>query len=46
MTTIPLTTLRYYDAKGTYREARFHQKEELDNFKSKLARAGCQLINY
>ncbi len=46
MTTIPMTTVRYFDSKGTYREARFHQKEELEAFTARLARAGGQIIVY
>jgi hypothetical protein len=43
-TTIPMQTIRYYDAQGTYREARFHIKEDLEAFQTRLARAGGQII--
>lgn len=40
---IPQTTVRYYDAKGVYREARFHNKKDLDAFLGRLEKAGCQV---
>ena len=43
-TVIPLTTIRYYDPRGEYREARFQIKEELEAFQQRLARAGGQII--
>lgn len=43
-TVIPQTTIRYYDAGGTYREARFHIKEDMEAFERRLARAGGQII--
>lgn len=43
-TVIPQATVRYYDAKGVYREARFHVKEDLEAFERRLARAGGQII--
>lgn len=43
-TIIPMTTVRYYDPKGVYREARFNVKEDYDAFMTRLARAGGQLI--
>lgn len=43
-TTIPQTTVRYYDQKGVYREQRFHIKEELEAFQRRLSTAGCQLV--
>lgn len=43
-TVIPQTTVRYYDAKGVYREQRFHIKEELDAFTARAVKAGCQLF--
>lgn len=42
--TIAQTTVRYYDAKGTYREARFHDSKDLDAFLGRLAKAGGQVI--
>jgi len=43
-TFIPMTTVRYYDPKGTYREARFNVKEELEAFERRLARVGGQIV--
>lgn len=43
-TVIPQTTVRYYDPQGTYREARFCIKEDLEAFQARLARAGGQMI--
>ncbi len=43
-TVIPQTTIRYYDAQGTYREARFHIQEDLAAFKARALKAGCQLL--
>lgn len=42
--TIPQTTVRYYDAKGTYREARFHNQKDLDAFRRRLEASGAQII--
>lgn len=41
--TIAQTTVRYYDAKGVYREARFHNQKDLDAFLGRLAKAGGQV---
>lgn len=42
--TIQQTTVRYYDAKGIYREARFHNQKDLDAFLGRLAKAGGQIV--
>jgi hypothetical protein len=42
--TIPQTTVRYYDAKGTYREARFHDQKDLDGFLARLKKAGAYVV--
>lgn len=43
-TTIPQTTVRYYDQRGVYREQRFHIKEDLEAFERRLKTAGCQIV--
>lgn len=43
-TAIPQQTIRYYDASGSYRERMFHIKEDMEAFVSRLAKAGCQVI--
>jgi len=42
-TVIPQTTVRYYDVKGTYRESRFHIKEELEAFQRRAVKAGAEI---
>jgi hypothetical protein len=42
--TIAQTTVRYYDARGTYREARFHDQKDLDTFLGRLQKAGWLLV--
>lgn len=42
--TIPQTTVRYYDSKGTYREARFHNQKDLDSFLGRLEKSGAEIV--
>lgn len=42
-TVIPQTTVRYYDPRGEYREARFHIKEELEAFQRRATKAGAEI---
>jgi hypothetical protein len=42
--TIAQHTVRYYDSKGTYREARFHNQKDLDGFLGRLKKSGAQVI--
>lgn len=42
--TIAQTTVRYYDAKGIYREARFHNQKDLDTFIQRLDNARGRII--
>ena len=42
--TIQQTTVRYYDPRGTYREARFHNQKDLEAFLGRLEKAGGQVV--
>lgn len=43
--TIAQTTVRYYDAKGIYRERMFHDKDDLDSFLGRLSKTRAQVVS-